>query len=445
MAGDAWARPTSSIPHSEAPSRSLRLRLRTNVSETQLRVFHEALRRYGDLSARPPADWFDAFDRLRMLLETDSVTRMSEGRRVIFLDEFPWFATKRSDFFVAFADFWNAWASEQSDIMVIVCGSSTSWFIKYLFKNTGSMYNRLTRRLSVEPFTLHEVELMASALDLGWSRQTILEAHLVFGGLPYYFDLMDRRFSLAENIDALCFGARAPLRDEVTHLMETTLSDTPLYRETLRILSETKAGLSRSKLVERLGGEGGGVSRALDGLKKCGYIRRYRNSYEKGRPTIFQLIDPFLPFSLKFTEDSPIEGWSGFVGTPAYHAWRDNAFETASLSLIPPIEAALGIAGVSTKCFPWASSSSSPGSQVGLVIEFEDGITDLCEMRFTDTPLAIDAQYEHKLQHKRDVFREESGTKNAVHLVLVSVAGVERNVCSGCLYATIDADDLFSL
>jgi hypothetical protein len=66
-------------------------------------------------------------------------------------------------------------------------------------------------------------------------------------------------------------------------------------------------------------------------------------------------------------------------------------------------------------------------------------------MRFTDTPLAIDAQYEHKLQHKRDVFREESGTKNAVHLVLVSVAGIERNVCSGCLYATIDADDLFSL
>ena len=170
MAGDAWARPTSSIPHSEAPSRSLRLRLRTNVSETQLRVFHEALRRYGDLSARPPADWFDAFDRLRMLLETDSVTRMSEGRRVIFLDEFPWFATKRSDFFVASADFWNAWASKQRDIMVIVCGSSTSWFIKYLFKNTGSMYNRLTRRLYVEPFTLHEVELMASALDLGWSR-----------------------------------------------------------------------------------------------------------------------------------------------------------------------------------------------------------------------------------------------------------------------------------
>ena len=57
----------------------------------------------------------------------------------------------------------DAWASKQSDIMVIVCGSSTSWFIKYLFKNTGSMYNRLTRRLYVEPFTLHEVELMASA------------------------------------------------------------------------------------------------------------------------------------------------------------------------------------------------------------------------------------------------------------------------------------------
>jgi hypothetical protein len=133
------------------------------------------------------------------------------------------------------------------------------------------------------------------------------------------------------------------------------------------------------------------------------------------------------------------------VGTPAYHAWRDNAFETASLSLIPPIEAALGIAGVSTKCFPWASSSSSPGSQVGLVIEFEDGITDLCEMRFTDTHPSLSTRNTSTSSSTRDVFREESGTKNAVHLVLVSVAGVERNVCSGCLYATIDADDLFSL
>lgn len=411
----------------------------------QLRVFHGALRRYGDLSAKPPVDWFDAFDRLRVLLESDSVTRTSEGRRVVFLDEFPWFATKRSDFMTAFADFWNAWASKQSDIMVIVCGSSTSWIIKNLFENTGSMYNRLTRRLYVAPFTLGEAERMSVALDLGWSRQTILEAYLVFGGLPYYFDMLERRWSLAQNIDALCFGIRAPLRDEVPHLMEATLSDSPLHRETLRILSETKAGLHRAALVERLGGEGGGVSRALDDLEKCGYIRRYHNPYEKGRPIVFQLVDPFLLFSFKFMENAPVEGWPKFVDTPAYYAWRGNAFEMACTNHIPQIKAALGIAGVGTTYFPWASSSSSPGAQVDLAIERKDGVTDLCEMKFTNAPFAIDADYERKLQHKRDVFRKESGTKNAVHLVLVSVAGIERNAYSGCLAATIGADDLFDL
>lgn len=137
----------------------------------------------------------------------------------------------------------------------------------------------------VAPFTLREVEQMVSALGLGWSRRAILEAYLVFGGLPYYFDTLERRCSLAQNIDALCFGIRAPLREEVPHFMEATLSNSPLHRETLRILSKTKSGLYRSTLVENLGGEGGGVSRAFDDLEKCGYIRRYHNPYEKGHPT----------------------------------------------------------------------------------------------------------------------------------------------------------------
>lgn len=52
--------------------------------------------------------------------------RSDEGRRVVFLDEFPWFATKQSDFLIAFADFWNSWASKQDDLVVIICESATA-------------------------------------------------------------------------------------------------------------------------------------------------------------------------------------------------------------------------------------------------------------------------------------------------------------------------------
>ena len=101
---------------------------------TQLRVFHEALHRYGCQERTIPQDWFEAFGRLRDLLERHDVKRAQNDKRVVFLDEFPWFATKRSDFLYAFGDFWNGWACSQDDLMVIVCGSATSWIVKIFLK-----------------------------------------------------------------------------------------------------------------------------------------------------------------------------------------------------------------------------------------------------------------------------------------------------------------------
>ena len=408
----------------------------------QLRVFAGALQRHGERAKSVPTDWFEAFDRLRELLEQPDVTRTENGRRIVFLDEFPWFATKRSDFLTAFADFWNAWASKQRDMIVIICGSATSWIIKNLFENTGSMFDRITRRLYIAPFTLRESELMTASLDLGWSRETVLDAYLAFGGLPYYLDMLDRRKSLAQNIDDLCFGAHAPLRNEVPHLMEATLSDSPLHREVLRMLSRSKSGVHRAKIAQALG-DGGPLSRVLDDLEKCSYIRKYKNPYEKNKPSIYQLVDPFLLFSFKFMEGQ-VESWASFAGSPAYYAWRGNAFELACLAHIPQLKAALGIGAVQTACFPWASSLSALGAQVDLVIERADHVTDLCEMKYTDEPLAVSAEYERKLLRKRSAFMQESGTRNAVHLVAVSVHGIARSTHADCLTKTVTLDDLFS-
>ena len=415
---------------------------------TQLRVFAGALRHFGGQRGgrRPRAvkDWFEAFDCLRDLLEADDVVRTENGRRVIFLDEFPWLAGKRSDFLVAFADFWNSWGSKQDDIAVIICGSATSWIIRNLFEDTGSMYNRITRRIYVAPFDLREANEFAQAQGLGWSRSTVLAAYLVFGGLPYYLDMLDRRLSLAQNIDALCLSEHAPLRDELPRLMEATLADSPLHRAVLQLLAQTKVGVHRTALARKLGENGSSLKRALDDLEKCGYIRRYHNPYERYRPSIYQLVDPFLLFSFKFMGEQPLASWGSFEGSQAYYAWRGNAFEMACLNHIPQIKRALGIAAVQTECFPWSSCSSHPGAQVDLVVERADGVTDLCEMKCTDEPLAITQKIENELVHKRSVFREESGTCNAVRLVVVSANGTARGSNAGSVAATVAGDDLFA-
>ena len=411
---------------------------------TQLRVFSSALKRFGDESGGTAHDWFEAFDRLVNLLESGVVARTNGGRRIVFLDEFPWLAGKRSDFLVAFSDFWNAWASKQDDIVVIVCGSATSWIVRNLFENTGSMYNRVTRRIYVAPFNLHDTEALIGSLDLGWSRDTILQAYLVFGGLPYYLCMLDRRLSLGANIDELCLGPYAPLRDELPRLMEATLADSPLHRRILQLLSQKKAGMHRTALSDAAGNNGSGLKRALDDLEKCGYIRRYHNPYEKYRPSIYQLVDPFLLFSFRFMGDEPLASWASFEGSPAYYAWRGNAFEMACLAHIPQIKRAIGIAAVETTCFPWASTASSPGAQIDLVVERKDGVTDLCEMKYTDEPFSVTRDAAASLNRKRSVFREESGTGNAVHLALVSANGLVVGPHTGDIVATVSGDDLFA-
>jgi len=245
------------------------------LMRAQLRGFHEALRKYGSCERAMPRDWFEAFWRLRGLLQTPDVVHSREGRRVVFLDEFAWFSTKRSSFLIAFANFWNTWAAWEDDLVVIICVSSTSWIAKHIFENIGSMYNRVTRRMPLSPFTLLEMRELADAMALGWDRTTLLLAHMVFGGIPAYLDLLDRDLSLDENIDALCLDACAPLQQEASRLMEATLGDTPLHRKILGLLASKRTGAHRTEVDERLGtGGSGSLKRALDDLEGCRYVRR---------------------------------------------------------------------------------------------------------------------------------------------------------------------------
>jgi hypothetical protein len=59
----------------------------------------------------------------------------ASNRRVVFLDELPWFDTPRDGFKVALDWFWNGWASAQSDLMLVICGSAASWIIDNLLED----------------------------------------------------------------------------------------------------------------------------------------------------------------------------------------------------------------------------------------------------------------------------------------------------------------------
>ena len=123
-------------------------------TKKQLARFRLELKAQGLTDVMPViSSWMYAFSELRRFIELQP-----KGKKVIFLDELPWMDAPRSDFLSEFEVFWNGWASAHRDIVLVVCGSSTSWMVKKIFKNKGGLYNRLTRRIYLRPFTLGECE-----------------------------------------------------------------------------------------------------------------------------------------------------------------------------------------------------------------------------------------------------------------------------------------------
>ena len=421
--------------------------LEKGTAKQRLKSFGQRLVEYGDDIKSAPGDWFEAFSRLDKILSMDSVRRSPYGKKIVFLDEFPWFASKRSDFLVAFEDLWNRRGTMDGDLVFIICGSATSWIIKNVIKNTGNMFQRVTKKICIEPFTLAETELFFEDREFDWSREQIAECQMIFGGLPFFFDLMNTSLSLVQNINRLLFDKDALYRDETKRLLEATLSESAVYEKILSKLAFAKYGMKKAKLQEEIGASNGTYGRAIQDLADCGYIIEYRKKYEAYNPLYFQLMDPFLLFHYYYlSKEKRTDSYEDMIsGMGRYDNWRGQAFEILCFNHTHSIKSALGISGVKTECYPWYNSENdkSERAQIDMVIERADNITNLCEIKYTNKPFAVDASYEQQLIRKRDIFKEKTGTSQALKTIMISAKGLAGTAYTSYISEVITLDDLF--
>ena len=133
--------------------------LANETNRIQLAEFNRSLTSYSKQKQSKLKDWYDAFDRLGQLLAQSTIPK-----KVVFIDEMPWMDSPRSNFLSALEHFWNGWASARKDILLIVCGSATSWIINKVIKNHGGLHNRVSVRIHLKPFCLRECELYSEEI-----------------------------------------------------------------------------------------------------------------------------------------------------------------------------------------------------------------------------------------------------------------------------------------
>ena len=413
-------------------------------TKDQLFSFCISLRDAGYDDCPIPKSWLEAFSLLSHFLRDSA-----DKKKIVFLDELPWMDTARSNFISAFEHFWNGWAAARKDIVLIICGSATSWIINKVINDHGGLHNRVTQQIALQPFTLRECELFVQSKGIEMSRYQIAECYMALGGIPFYWNLLEKGVSLSQNMDNIFFSKNGKLAHEFNQLYASLFKSSEQYINVVKVLGCKKIGMTRDEILGAIDVQSGGtLSKVLDELEYCGFVRKYNGYGKKIKQAIYQLVDNYTLFYFKFiqrNENNDEHFWSVSIDSPMHRAWSGLAFERLCLAHIQQIKSKLGISGILSNVYSWRKEADeySDGAQIDLLIDRNDQVINICEMKYSLSEFVITADYEQKLRNKKATFINATNTRKAVHLTMVTTYGTRHNSHSGIIQNEVTLDDLF--
>jgi AAA+ ATPase superfamily predicted ATPase len=413
----------------------------------QLQNFVKALGKAAgnDKLYRVPDNWSDAFDLLTHLL----TAKVHAEKAVVFLDEFPWLNTHKSGFLTAFDHWWNSWGTRQSNLVIVICGSAASWMIKNVVNSKGGLHNRITRKIRLLPFTLHEAAKYLEALHVNMERYHLLQIYMVMGGIPHYLKEVKKGESATQAIDRICFSKDGLLHEEFKNLYHSLFDDVTRHLKVVRALSANKTGLTRNQIMQEGGlSSGGTVTELLEELIESGFVTGWLPYDRKSKDTIYKLADEYTHFYLKFMENNRSHGsgaWERFSTSQSWRSWSGIAFERVCLKHIQQLKKAIGIAAVYTEESAWRyQPKTGKGAQIDLLIDRKDFAINICEMKYTEKEFTVDKAYAGELENKRNVFKEATKTRKSLFLTLITTFGVQSNdYVTRSVQTTVTMDALF--
>lgn len=412
----------------------------------QLGLFRTSLQDFGHHDCPELKTWHEAFNQLKVLIQNSKLKK-----KTIFLDEAAWMDTPKSNFLSALEHFWNSWASNRKDVLLIICASATSWIINKVFKNRGGLHNRVTVRIPLAPFTLKECELYSKERGLKLNRYQILNLYMVMGGVALYWSILDKRLSAVQNIDQLFFNKDAKLNGEFNDLYNSLFKYPEAYKAIVVALGKHLPGLTRQELLKYTGQADNGVfSDRLEELEECGFIMKMRAFPKNKKESIYKLCDNYTIFYFKYIKSNAgIEDfWTKNFKSQSIRSWSGFAFERVCLQHIGQIKKAIGIAAVATTEHMWRfvpekGEKDIKGAQIDLLIDRDDNVINVCEMKWASEEFVIQKTDDADIKNKVSALERETGTKKAIHITMVTTYGVKHNMYYDEIQSEVVLDQLF--
>jgi uncharacterized protein len=239
--------------------------------------------------------WPQAFQLLASVLP-------KSGHTVLLLDEISWMAIGDPDFPGHLKFAWDNLFSVHPELIVVLCGSVSSWIEENILNNTG-FAGRCSWQLQLPPLDL-------PACNQFWKGRNVSAAEklkilAVTGGVPRYLEEIDPTQTAEQNIERLCFEAGGLLFNEFGQIFHDIFNRrAETYRNIITTL--TDGAKSGSEISKALGQDKGGtMSAALADLESAGFIGKdFSFSPETGktlpRKIRYRIQDNYLRFYLKY-------------------------------------------------------------------------------------------------------------------------------------------------
>jgi uncharacterized protein len=375
----------------------------------------------------PPKTWIEAFFQLRAFIKP----LKQDTKKVIFLDEIPWFETPRSGFLAALDGFWNQFCTKRTDIILVICGSAASWIIDKVINNRGGLHNRLTHRILLMPLTLGETKAFFELKNVKLSLKDIAQIYMCVGGVPFYLKDIKAGDSVPIILNRLFYQKQAVLKNEFLNLYAALFKNNTLHEKVVEALASKNKGLTRNEIIQETGIKGGGgLTVVLEELTQCGFIMPIYPINKTKEDCLYRLIDEYSLFYFKFLKDGKTKSsWTQITESPIYKIWSGYAFENLCFKHTEQIKKAFGISGVITNEYSYVlkGNADHQGIQIDMIIDRADNCVNILEVKFYNTEYEVSETYARQLLHKATIFQEKTRLKKNVFITMLTVFGVKKN------------------
>jgi hypothetical protein len=377
---------------------------------------------------------------------------------VLFFDELPWLATRRSGLVQALDHYWNTRWSRRKKLVLVACGSAASWMLDNLINATGGLYNRVTRVLHLKPLTLKETREFLASRSMELAPAQVLQIYMALGGIPHYLKQLRKDQSIARNINRLCFQPGAPLAGEFDQLFASLFEHHEAHAGLIRIIAGHAQGVTRERIYRaaKTSSTGGRLTKRLQELESSGFIAAYRPYGRSAHGACYKAVDEYALFYLSWIEPfrkkfaiAAADGkfWESRAASQQYKVWCGYAFETVCFKHVDKILDFLDAGHLTNAIAPWRcplEAGGGKGAQIDLLIDRSDGVISMCEIKCHQDIFVVDKEYATQIQARIDAFRNATGTKKTVEVLFVTVNGVKHNKYTAALNAkSMEIADFF--